>query len=215
MIWLLLLVAAITVIPGCGSGTQVFVYPDIKNYKLERIAVMPFTEDDRRTERTEKGLLKSGRLEKGAGDKLTQIFYEVLKARDKLQIVPMEDVTKVIKGIVDTEGEPSLRFLAAKVGKELKVDAVIIGRVDMFQERIGSSYGITRPASVGFEVELFSVWDDKNLWRSSFYETQASLTEDIGTLPLFIKRGGKWITVEELSRYGAGEVIKEFPDSER
>lgn len=211
MIWFALLLAAVSVLTSCGSSTKVFVHSDIQNYRLERIAVMPFTEDDRQKEEP----LKSQRIEKGAGEKLTLIFYDALKVKPGILTIPLEDVTRITSGIVSREGGLPQKTLAVKVAKEAGADAVIIGRVDIFQERIGSPFGISRPASVGFEVELYSVSDGELLWRSGFYETQASLTEDIGSLPLFIMRGGKWITAEELSRYGAGEVVKKYPDGRK
>lgn len=211
MIWLAFLLAFIPVLTGCGPGTRVFVHPDIKNYPLERIAIIPFTEDDKEQD---EGALKSRKVEKGSGEKLTRIFYEILKTRSDIKLVSMEYVSMAIKGIVDADDGLPIRTMAARVGKELKADAVIIGSVTSFQERVGGAFGITRPASVGFEVDLYSVQDDKLLWKSGFYETQSSLTEDIGSLPLFIKRGGKWITADELARYGAEEVIRGFSEIE-
>lgn len=212
MIWLAFILATIPILTGCGPGTRVFVHPDIKNYHLERIAIIPFAEDDKEAE---EGLLKSRRAEKGSGEKLTRILYEAMKTRSDIKIIPMEDVVMAAKEIVDKEGQLSIKTMALKVGKELKADAILIGSVTSFQERIGGSFGITRPASVGFEVDLYSVQDDKLLWKSGFYETQSSLTEDIGSLPLFIKRGGKWITADELARYGAEEVVRGFSEIER
>ena len=208
MIWFAFLLAAIPILTGCGPSTRVFVHPDIKNYHFDKIAVVPFTEDDKDAER---GSLKSLKVEKGSGEKLTQIFYEMLKTRSDIKLIPMEDVTRAIQGIAPADTGLPIRSKATRIGKELKADAVIIGSVTSFQERVGGSLGIERPASVGFEVELISVQDDKLLWKSGFYETQASLTEDIGSLPLFIKRGGKWITADELARYGAEEVVRGYP----
>lgn len=212
MIRLFLLVSAIPVMLACGQSTKAFVHSDIKSYRLESIAIMPFMEDDKQKDEES---LKSRKVEKGSGEKLTPIFYDVLKTRSDIKLISMEDVARAIKGIIDAEGELPQKSLAAKVGKELKADGVIIGRVDMFQERIGGPLGISRPASVGFEVELLSVQDGQLLWKSIFYETQAALSEDVGSLPLFIRRRGKWITAEELSRYGVEEVVKGFPYNER
>ncbi|MEK6576234.1 MAG: hypothetical protein AAB014_04020 [Nitrospirota bacterium] len=211
MIWLAFLLATIPILTGCGPGTRVFVHSDIKNYHLERIAIIPFTEDDKEQD---EGALKSRKVEKGSGKKLTRIFYEALKTKSDINLIPMEDVTKIAGEIVNKEGQLPIKTMALKVGRELRADAILIGSVTSFQERIGGSFGITRPASVGFEVELYSVQDDKLLWKSGFYETQSSLTEDIGSLPLFIKRAGKWITADELARYGAEEVVRGFSEIE-
>lgn len=211
MIWLAFLLAAVPVLIGCGPAAKVFVHSDIKNYHLERIAIIPFTEDDKDQE---EGSLKSRKVEKGSGEKLTQIFYEAMETRSEIKLIPMEDVARIAKEIVDKEGQLLVKTMALKIGKELRAEAVLVGSVTSFQERVGGSFGIERPASVGFEVELFSVQDDKLLWKSGFYETQASLTEDIGSLPLFIKRGGKWITAEELARYGVEEVLRGYPAGE-
>ncbi|HLF86723.1 MAG TPA: hypothetical protein VI584_06555 [Nitrospiria bacterium] len=208
MIWLAFILATIPILTGCGPGTRVFVHPDIKNYHLEKIAIIPFTEDDKETE---EGALKSRRAEKGSGEKMTRIFYEAMRTRADITIIPMEDVVMAAKEMADKEGQLSIKTMALKVGRELRADAILIGRVTSYQERIGGSFGITRPASVGFEVDLYNVQDEMLLWKSGFYETQSSLTENIGSLPLFIKRGGKWITADELARYGAEEVVRGYP----
>lgn len=208
MIWLAFILATIPILTGCGPGTRVFVHPDIKNYHLEKIAIIPFIEDDKETE---EGALKSRRAEKGSGEKLTRIFYEAMKTRSDIKIIPMEDVVLAAKEMADKEGQLSIQTMALKVGRELRADVILIGRVTSYQERIGGSFGITRPASVGFEVDLYSVQDDKLLWKSGFYETQSSLTENIGSLPLFIERRGRWITADELARYGAEEVVRGYP----
>ena len=41
--------------------------------------------------------------------------------------------------------------VAAAVAKRLKADATLIGRVSVYQERVGSRLGADPPAIVGFE----------------------------------------------------------------
>jgi len=77
-----------------------------------------------------------------------------------------------------------------------------------YQERQGGNFSINRPASAGFHTHLF---EGKALLKTIvFDETQQALSENVLRLPTFIRRGGKWITVGELSREGVQKAIDAF-----
>jgi TolB-like protein len=66
-------------------------------------------------------------------------------------------------------------------------------------------------ASVGFGIHLIRVHDGRLLWSRQFDETQKSLSEDLFRLGTFVKRGGAWLTAQELSRFGLEAVMEDFP----
>ena len=95
---------------------------------------------------------------------------------------------------------------AADVAVKLKADAVLIGQVLVYQERVGSRLGANPPASVGFEVKVVAA-DGQVLWVGNYYERQRPMTEDfLG----FIHRWS-FVTADELAEYGVENVLDEFP----
>ena len=77
-----------------------------------------------------------------------------------------------------------------------------------FQERMGGSIGAEKPASVGFHVHLRERGKVANVFV--FDETQRPLSENVLALPVFVKRGAKWITAAELAREGVHKAIGLF-----
>jgi hypothetical protein len=101
--------------------------------------------------------------------------------------------------------------LLKQVGDDLQADGVVIGYVYRFRERQGMPYAAAKPASVAFEIFLFRVSDGALIWKGRFEKTQTSLMENVLQASAFLKGGGKWVTVRELSEEGMDDVIKTFP----
>lgn len=141
-----------------------------------------------------------------AAERIMQLFWKRLQERAGIQIVPLGDSIKAAsaEGALST-AKPEAA--AASVAKKLKVDAALIGFVEVYQERVGSRLGANPAASVGFEVKMVAA-DGRVLWVGRYYERQRPLTEDLAG---FVKRYGMFITAEELAEYGVEEILKEFP----
>jgi hypothetical protein len=93
----------------------------------------------------------------------------------------------------------------------LNVDFVLIGFLFRFEERVGSSIGAEKPASVGFDVHLIRIRDKKMVWQGKFDETQRPLSENLLKIGSFFRRKASWLTAEELSSVGMDEMLKRFP----
>ncbi|MGB0911038.1 MAG: hypothetical protein ACPGYT_11805, partial [Nitrospirales bacterium] len=93
------------------------------------------------------------------------------------------------------------------VGSGLDVDAVVMGLVRTYRERVGTKIGAT-PASVGFEVHLVDPKSGKIYWTGEYYEEQKPMTEDFMG---FVERGGVFVTAHELAEYGVHKMMKQFP----
>ena len=140
-----------------------------------------------------------------AAERITQLFWKGLQAREGMQILPLGDSAKAAaaEGALST-AKPEA---AAAVARKLKADAALMGYVSMYQERVGSRLGANPAASVGFEVKVVAA-DGRVLWVGRYYERQRPLTEDfVG----FVKRYGMFVTAEELAEYGVEEILREFP----
>ncbi len=99
------------------------------------------------------------------------------------------------------------------MGEKTGAEAVLTGVVTRYEEREGGPLGVKKPASIGFEVNLINTIDGTLLWSGRYAETQKSLAEDLGMIFTFFKRKGKWLTAEELARYGVEDVLKTLPKS--
>src|SRR4030042_50641 len=62
-----------------------------------------------------------------------------------------------------------------ELGKEFKADFVLVGIIFRFEERVGSSLGVEKPASVAFDLHLFRMRDGKKVWDGGFDETRRPL----------------------------------------
>jgi hypothetical protein len=77
-----------------------------------------------------------------------------------------------------------------------------------FQERKGSNIAVDKAASVGFHAHFYR--GGSLIKTAIFDETQQPLSENILRLGTFLKRGAKWITVDELCREGVEKVVDEL-----
>lgn len=67
-----------------------------------------------------------------------------------------------------------------------------------YEERVGGNLGVEKPAGIGFHMHLI----ENNVLKRvfTFDEDQQALSENLLNLGKFLRRGAKWLTVEELSR---------------
>ena len=114
-------------------------------------------------------------------------------------------------GISKDEATDTLRTLAVKLGESLAANLMVAGTVWRYEERSGGPVGAFSPASVAFVVYLIDVASGKIFWKGNFNETQRSLSENVLDTWAFIKKGAKWLSADELARYGVREVFKKFP----
>lgn len=136
-----------------------------------------------------------------AAEKITQMFYRRLKTREGLRVISPSEVKKTASP-PDTKPEQAAQQAATK----LSADAALIGRVLVYQERVGSKLGAD-PAAVGFEVKLIAA-DGTVLWYGNYYEKQRPMNEDFMG---FVQRKGVFVTADELAEYGTDRVLRKFP----
>lgn len=140
-----------------------------------------------------------------AAEKVTHLFWKRLQSREGLHVLPPGDTAKVAS-VTGEAAKMTPEMAAAQLAEKVKADAAFIGRVLVYQERVGSRMGASPAASVGFEVKVVAA-DGQVLWLGNYYERQRPMTEDVLG---FIQRWA-FVTAEELTQYGVEEVLKEFP----
>ncbi len=201
---LLLLVLTLTVSVTQGVQAQgkpmLVIIPFVveKEHDPSRGAVCPICS----------GFHRSSEIPAGAPLLLTKELYAKVEALGAFSIFPLEKVNDYWSAGGSEENLPSS---AIRLGKELKADFVMVPIVFRFEERIGSSLGVEKPASVSFELHLFRLRDDKRVWNVSFDETQKPLSEDLLQVGSFFKRKAKWLSAGELAYWGMDSALKKLP----
>lgn len=197
--------AVILTIAGCGGTTkEVATVPAIEQYRVVRIAVLPFTVAER-SPGQDRGYATPPPAPGGA-EKLTDLFFLKLNAREGISVVPPSYAAPLLTG-----GQKASKLSIREIGQKLDVDAVLMGTVEVYKERQGSAIGLDRAedaAEVGFLAKLVSTKDGTTLWTGEYYERQRPLTEDLSG---FLERGARYLTVEKLADSAVDHVLKKFP----
>ncbi len=111
-----------------------------------------------------------------------------------------------------SDGKPKIYYkdIAIDTGRILDADSVMVGTISQYSDRSGSEWGVESPSTVSFSIQLLSTKDGRVLWETYYTETQQPLFDNILEIKKFFKRGGKWVTVDELAKEGAKVVAKSF-----
>ncbi|TAJ25880.1 MAG: hypothetical protein EPO64_07350 [Nitrospirae bacterium] len=226
-LWLVLVVLA-----GCAPAkVRVDASPDIEKYRVKTVAILPFDAlstpqvvDQRDTDlqapsgatrsditfsipqTVEKFDQPTATVPPHVAARITQGFYDRLQVREGVQVLSREAVERAKQSLGATAKGAAIGEIARQVSAKLQADAVLVGRVLVYQERAGVRWG-GAPATVGFEVKLVAA-DGKILWVGNYYEKQKPLFEDFGG---FIQRGLGFLTADELLQYGIEHVLQQFP----
>jgi hypothetical protein len=197
----------IIAIAGCGGTTsEVLTDPQVNQYRVVRIAVLPFSVE-RSTLGQERGYAAPA-PPLSAAEQLREIFYRKLKNREGIGVVPSNEVQDAMAAFPVGPLTPPLIKL---IGERLGADAVLVGTVEVYKERSGSAIGLERPqdaAEVGFAVQLISVKDGVPLWTGQYHEQQRPANQD---LTGFLERGPRYLMVDELADSAADHVLRKFP----
>jgi len=98
---------------------------------------------------------------------------------------------------------------AREIGRRLHADAVMTWNLSRYVEKDGGDYSVNHPSSVAFSYSLRDTATGRILCASQINKTQQSLTDNILSAKLFLHRGGKWISAEELTRDILADKLKE------
>jgi len=158
-----------------------------------------------------KGVIQRGEILPGSQNTLTRLLEQKMDAPGTFKVLPLEKVEEAFSQIERRQFELKPMRSSIQLGKTLNMDFIFIGVLFRFEERIGSSIGAEKSASVGFDVHLIRLKDEKMVWTGKFDETQRPLSENLFKIGSFIRRKGSWLTAEELSSVGMDEMLKRFP----
>jgi len=158
-----------------------------------------------------KRVYRKGEVLSGSQNILTRLLYQKVETMGTFKVVPLGKMERAFfnwdKKLLEERPIPS----SIQLGKELNVDFILVGFLFRFEERIGSSLGVERPASVGFDLHLFRLRDERMVWEGRFDETQRPLSENLLKIGSFFRRKAQWLAAEELASVGMDEMLSRFP----
>lgn len=215
---LLLAVPLVAIVFGCQSRAVVKSGDD-EPLALEKIVVLPVrnmyaTYGEGVNFRCPicSGSFLVGEVAPEAEAFLTQQIYLHLKSLDGVEVVSPEQATGVQSSLLmKSQREPSELELVTDIGRAVGADAVLLGRLYRYAERVGTGYAAESPASVSFSILLVQPGDGSLIWEGHFTETQRALSENLLDIGTFFKRKMKWLTARELALSGLEEVLRTFP----
>jgi len=158
-----------------------------------------------------KGIYRYGEVFQGSQNILTRLLYGMIEGLNRFNVPPLEKVEEVLSPSVKEQFEKKPLPSAIQIGKGLNVDFILVGYLFRFEERIGSSLGAEKPASVAFDLHLYRLRDEKMVWTAKFDETQRPLSENLLKIGSFFRRSARWLTAEELASVGLDEMLKGLP----
>lgn len=200
---------AVCALAGCAETVRTQAFPGLAEVSepIRSLAVVPLRPTGSLASQRDP---RVGPEPTEASALLAHHLAEALGARG-VTVVPAPDSARAL-GLERLAPEAlSPRVVARDLNAEFGVDAILMGEVWRFVERSGEAAGTRRPASVGFGLTLYQAPGGKRLWSGVFDETQQGLFENVLTGGRYPGGGTRWITVEEMARWGAREMAGAVP----
>jgi TolB-like protein len=189
---------ALTLLSGCsfGSGNlQSKRSLDLESRRIRRIAVLP--------PETSGAAEQAQSQQNNPPEMLAKQLYSAMASLPNWQIVAESEVKQVEQMKPSTTDAARLR----QIGEMVFADAVVVGRVQRFRERVGDDWGVKSPASVAFVLDLIDVRRGDVIWSAQFDETQKPLSENIFGLGDISQRGVRWLSAEQLMMDGVKKAV--------
>ena len=147
----------------------------------------------------------------GSEKKVERFVNELLAKKFQERLVPFEEVIRTYEGLSIDPKKDTPRLVAQKLGRALRIEYVLVGAVWRYTDRIGENGTTKIPASVAFVLYLVQVETGDRLWKKAFDKTQKTLTENVLDAKGFFQQGARWLTADELARFGVKKILTDFP----
>ena len=194
-------------IPGAAqetSGTQTLLIINFKNISAV------YGEGASVKSPISNRVFRCGTVQAGAENIIASHALNIVKTRGEYVMLPSSKAPAITAGIVSGGGGKFLseRELVIETARTMGADFVMAGYVYRFAERVGRNYSAESPASVAFGVHILRAKDGRVIWSRHFDETQRALSDNLFEIGTFFKRGGKWVTAEEMARMALEDMIQ-------
>jgi len=149
----------------------------------------------------------------GVAKEMTDILFDKMVEGYGYSLVSPGQARGAFSEILATDRGLTLDALGMvrEIGKSFGADGALVGRIYRWQEREGTDYAVSRPASVAFNLLLVRPEDGAILWGGRFDKTQQSLSENLFDMSTFLHGGGRWMTARKLALMGLDETMARMP----
>ncbi|MGH7907643.1 MAG: hypothetical protein ACREP6_13560 [Candidatus Binataceae bacterium] len=186
-------------IPGIGnSGLRVHAVRSIKSITIHRVAVMPLIDYP--------GITERNAIQPGAAQSLTAQLYSQMQLAGGWEMVPEEDVINAMSKLPPTTRE-NMERNALALARQVSADGVLYGTVHNYQDRIGTSFAASQPASVAFTLMFDDVPKKREIWRAQFAKTQESLSRNAFDIVSWLHNQGRWVRAVDIATTGVREAV--------
>lgn len=220
-VWFVLLIAVLSAACQTHSPRR-YTTNRIAVIQPQRIAVMPFIKglSDSRLNKPIKPPLycpvadlcfNVSDIQNNADERMTEYLQDALQQRYPGALIPLPTVRQTYAALPKNAATDTPLSLAVALGRKLGADHVMVGTVWRYQELVGSGKAASRPASVAFSLYLLRVQSNEPVWEATFDKTQKPLSENLLNIKAFFKMGARWLTADELARYGINKVLETAP----
>lgn len=142
---------------------------------------------------------------------MTRIVNAELKLRIEERLIPPDRVTEAYQTVLTDSTLDTPRKRAVRLGEALDAQVVMVGTVWKYREKGALADMPESATSVGFALYLIDVKTGVRFWRGAFAETQQALTDDVVDGFKQLGMGLRWLSAEELVRYGVKSVLRKLP----
>jgi hypothetical protein len=125
-----------------------------------------------------------------------------------VDVTAPEDVARALAEAGATGRVP--REVARLAADRFGAQGVLIGTVSRYRERTGGAQE-SGAASVWFEVSLYTAPEGEKLWSGVFNETQRPALDNVLVASRYPGGGSRWLSAEELARWGAEQTASSMP----
>ncbi len=203
----------IALVAGCGATSgnlQSKHSGDLETRRIRRIAVLlPSLPAPAPVPAVPFGAAPVARTsEREAPESLARFTHAALVALPNWQIVAESEVREAALNLPPSSAEERIK----RVGERVYADAVMVGRVQRYRERVGEEWGARSPASVAFILDLVDVRRGDIVWTARFDETQKSLSESLFSLGNIGERGVRWLSADQLAQDGIKKAVGQLHD---
>ena len=148
----------------------------------------------------------TGAVPDGAPAVLTRILWEQLRAKTTTSLIPPEQSVGERAEMLSETADFRERRMVAELGRRQGADAVLLGTLYRYRERVGLNYAADTPAAVTFDLILLDTASGRVVWWRSFDEVQQALSENLLKIGTFLKDKGRWLTAAQMSSRALEEM---------
>jgi len=213
------LILLVFVLGACASQGGPVIRPQGDLTKIEKVAVLPY--ENMTTIHGEGATIRSpitgrvfvtGPVANRADQFLTEQVVSRVRQDIAFKTVPARNADRILNAVADGKGRAwNRRMQLAETGRQLGADAVMVGHVYRFRERVGTNLSAESPASVAFDLYIIDCRRENVVWSAFYNYTQQALSDNLGGMGNFIRRGGRWVTAEQLATFAIEDMFADLP----